>query len=167
MSAVISVVQNCGENYAGYSQEVAKSISYLLSIDNCTANKNDNPIEIPSIGTNYSYETWIRLRCDLAPNNYINNIKVWYDSGMPASGYLLTVNDNAINTYQKPVNLVSSQGNRVDFTTKNSEENSIILSGTLSDVGDYTSYLVFQVEVLSTAEPGGYGVDYLIQYDEY
>lgn len=167
MASVISIVQNAGSDYAGASQEVAKNISYFLPIDSTTASKTDNPITLPESGTRYSYEVWIRLRCDLAPNDRVDNIKAWYDSGLPATGQNITVNSDTVNTYQTPINLQSNRGTRVDFDTKASEGDSISLSGTLQNVGDYSSWLVFQLEVLSNAETGEFDVDYIIQYDEY
>jgi hypothetical protein len=167
MSSVISIVQNAGQSYAGAAQEVAKNISYLIQQDSATVNKTASPMTVPEAGTRYSYEVWIRLRCDLAPNVRVDSIKAWYDSGMPASGYNLTVNSDVINSYQAPVNIQSTRGTRVEFDTKNSEGNSISLDGTLTDVGDYSSWLVFQLEVLSTAETGNFEIEYTIQYDEY
>lgn len=167
MAAVISVVQNAGQSYAGYAQEVAKNISYLLPVDSATANKTAYPMTVPDSGTRYSYEVWIRLRCDLAPSDRVENFLVWYVSGMPGSGYTLTVNSDVVNTYAAPTNFQSTKGTRVDFTTKNAEENSIALNGMLQNVGEYTSWLVFQLEIVSTAPTGSYEVDYIIQYDEF
>jgi len=167
MSALISVCQDSGESYAGYSQEVAKNISYFLPIDSATANKIAYPMQLPSVGTRYSYELYIRCRCDLTPNSQVNNFKVWYVSGLPTPGYTITVNSGIISTYAAPVDLLSTRGTRIDFTTKNSELNSIALDGTLININDYTSWLVFQLEVLATANTGNHDVDYIIQYDEY
>ena len=166
MAGLISIIENAVESYGGYSQEVAKNISYFLEIDSATASKTSYPIDIPAAGTKYSYEKWIRCRCDLAPTTQFSNFKAWYDSGLPVSGYTITVNSDTIDTYAAPSNLQSSQGIRVDFTTKNSEVDSIALDGTLTDVGQYTSWLVFQLEIESTAELGSQSVDYIIQYDE-
>ncbi len=166
MSAVISVVQNAGHTYAGAEQEVAKNISYLITVDSATASKASYPMRIPESGKNYSYEVWIRCRCDLAPNSKCDNFKAWYDSGMPVSGYNLTVNSDTVSSYQEPVNTESARGTRIDFTTKTGTDNAIALSGDLEGIGDYTSWLVFQLEVLSTAQTGEFEVDYIIEYDE-
>lgn len=166
MAAVVSVVQNCGSTYSGYANEAAKNISYMLPIDSCTANRSDYPMTIPNAGTKFSYEVYIRCRLDLAPANQVDNFKVWYVGGMP-SDHTLTVNSDIVNNYSAPINFQSSKGTRVDFTTKNSEGNSIALNGVLTNVGDYTSYLVFQLEVESTAQTGNHEVDYIIQYDEF
>jgi hypothetical protein len=166
MAAVISVVQNCGASYGGAVNEVAKSIFYMLPISSCTANKSAYPMSIPDSGTIYSYEVYLRCRCDLAPSSRCENFIAWYNSGMPGSGYKMTVNSDVVNAYEEPVDVLSSKGTRIDFTTKSAEENSIALNGTLQNVGDYTSYLVFQLEVYSTADTGEFDVDWYIQYDE-
>ena len=166
MSAVISIVQNSGESYAGYSQETAKSIFYFLPIDSSTANKSNYPLQVPDAGTLYSFEAYLRCRCDLAPVTSCDNFKVWYDSGIPVTGYTITVNSDLVSAYEAPIDVLSSRGTRIDFITKNAEGNSIALTGSLVDVGDYTSYLVFQLEVVSTGALGNYNVDFIIQYDE-
>lgn len=166
MAAVISVVQNCGASYGGAANEVAKNIFYMLPISSCTANKNAYPMSVPKSGTIYSYEVYLRCRCDLAPNSLCENFIAWYDSGMPGEGYKMTVNSDVVNVYDEPVDVLSSKGTRIDFTTKATEGNSIALNGTLQNVGDYTSYLVFQLEVYSTADTGDFDVDWYIQFDE-
>ena len=166
MSAVISVVQNAGHTYAGAEQEIAKNISNLITIDNASATKTAYPMGVPTVGKNYSFEVWIRCRCDLAPNVKCDNFKVWYDSGMPVSGYNLTVNSDIVNSYVEPMAVESAQGTRIDFTTKTGTDDAIALSGDLEDIGDYTSWVVFQLEVLTTADSGEFEVDYIIEYDE-
>jgi hypothetical protein len=166
MAAVISVVQNAGQSYASYAQEVAKNISYLLPIDSATANKTANPLHLPSDGTLYSYEVYIRCRCDLAPVVFCNNFKAWYDSGLPASNQILTVNNDEVATYEAPVNIQSTRGTRAEFSDYDSDLNAIDLTGELVNVGDYTSWLVFQLEVSSEADTGSFAIEYTIQYDE-
>jgi len=166
MSAVISIVQNAGYTYAGSEQEIAKNTSNLITVDNASASKTAYPMRIPTSGKNYSYEVWIRLRCDLAPNSKCDNFKAWYDSGMPATGYNMTVNSDAVITYVAPVAVESSKGTRIDFTTKTGTGDAIALTGDLVDISDYTSWLVFQLEVLATADTGTFEVDYIIEYDE-
>lgn len=166
MSSLISIIQNAGSTYAGAEQEIAKNISYFLTIDDAIASKNDYPLAVPIAGVNYSYEVWIRLRCDLAPNSSVENIKAWYDSGIPA-GYTITVNSDIVSAYQQPVNTESTRGTRIDFTTKNAVGNSIALDGTLVNVSDYSSYLLFQLEIADTADTGRFSCDWILEFDEY
>jgi len=164
MSSVISVVQDYGTDYPGYS-EVAKNAFYFVPVDDGTASKSSNPVVIPDAGTNYSYEVWIRARCDAAPAVRCENFKIWYNSGL-SGGFDITVNTDIISTYVQPVEIQSSVGNRVSFSTKASAGNSISLDGTLTDIGDYSSWLVFQLEIPSTATAGDYTALWTLQYDE-
>lgn len=166
MSALISIVQNYGSGYAGSQQEVAKNLSYMISQDSGIVNKLVAPITRPAESIEYSYEVYIRCRCDLAPDNYCNNFKAYYNSGLGDSGIVLTVNSDVVSNYQQPVNTVSTRGDRVDFSTKDVNDK-ISLYGELTNVGDYTSWLVFQLGVSSSADLGNGEVDYTIEYDEY
>jgi hypothetical protein len=166
MAATIAVVQNYGWASASYFGEVAKNISNLISIDDGIVDKLDYPVRIPNTGTTYSFETWIRCRCDVAPANFCNNFKAWYVSGMPTPGFTIKVNSTVVNTYQQPVDTESAQGTRVSFTDYIAENDSISMDGELVNIGDYTSWLVFQLEVINTASIGEYAIDYIIQYDE-
>jgi|SRR3989304_6650068 len=165
MSSVISVVQNYGFASASYFGEVAKNISNFLSIDDGLAAKEDYPIQNPISGTEYSYETWIRLRCDYPPNTQCTNILAWYDAGLPV-GANITVNSNIVSTYTQPIDTVSSTGTRVNFNSYNSELSSISLDGILINIGDVSSWLVFQLETTNTQELGDHEVTYIIQFDE-
>ena len=166
MSSTISIVQNTGEDYSGATQEVAKNIFYFLTEADATADKATYPLQIPDAGTVYSYEVYLRCRCDLAPAVRCDNFKAWYNSGMPVAGFVITVNSDIVNVYAAPVDMLSAKGTRVDFTTKNAVGNSIALDGTLENVLDYTSYLCCQLEVDSTAETGNSEVNFSIQFDE-
>lgn len=165
MAATIVIAQNYGESYGGYSGEVAKNTFYLIDEDSGILSKETNPLRRPDTGTTYSFEIWLRARCDVAPTTQCFNFKVWYDSGLP-SGYTLTANSDEVSSYSAPVDVISTQGTRVDFTTKVSELNSIPLSGTLVNIGDYTSWIVFQLELSPTAVLGDQTVDFILQYDE-
>jgi len=165
MAGVLTIVQDSGYSSGGYFLEVGKNISSFVTIDNATANKVDYPLQIPAMGTTYSYEVWIRCRCDLAPYVKMENFKVWYSLGIP-TGHTITVNSDIISAYTQPVNILSTKGTRVDFTTKNSEGTSIPLTGILTNVGDYTSYLIFQLQVGALATLGSFSVEYILQWDE-
>ncbi len=166
MSAVIVLAQDYGSSYAGYSQEVAKNVFYLVTVDDGSVSKTSYPIRIPAAGTAYSYELYLRARCDLAPATKCFNFLVWYLSGTIPSGQGITVNSDAVSEYTAPVNSPSVKGTRVDFTTKNSEVNSIALSGELTGITQYTSYLVFQLSVTSAAEASESEISFIVQYDE-
>ena len=165
MAATIVVVQDAGESYAGYAQEVAKNIFYMIPIASATANRTLNPMPIPAVGTNYSYEVWLRCRCDLAPVVKCYNFNAWYVSGIPVSGYKVTVNSDIVSAYITPVDSLSAIGNRVDFSGRG-VGSEITINGELTNLGDYSSYLVFQLEVSAGAASGDSEVSWIIEYDE-
>ena len=163
MAAVISVCQQSGIGYS--STVVAKNEFYFLPIDSNTETPDDWPLQIPDTGTNYSYEVWLFFRCDVAPSQYCKNFKIWCDGNVP-TGMKITINSNAILTYNTPINTESITGNRVDLSNY-TESNKLSVSGELNNIGDKTSYVVFQLEITSAAEQGTYE-DFTIfyQYDE-
>ncbi len=166
MSALVVAVINYGSSYSGYEQEVSKSIFYLIDEDSGVVSRDSSPIRIPDSGTSYSYEKYIRCRTDIAPATKCFNFLVWYLSGTIPSGQGITINSDVVSEYTAPVNSPSVKGTRVDFTTKNSEVNSIALSGELTGITQYTSYLVFQLLVTSAAEASESEISFVIQYDE-
>ena len=83
-----------------------------------------------------------------------------------SGGFDITVNTDEISAYVQPVNIQSSAGSRVSFDTKASAGNSIALDGTLTDIGQYSSWAVFQLEIPAAATSGDNTVLYTIQYDE-
>jgi len=166
MAAIIVLAQAYGTSYSGYEGEVAKNIFYFIDQDSGLLSKTTNPLRVPDAGINYSFEVWLRCRLDFPPASKCFNFKVWYDSGMPASGFKITTNSDIVDAYVQPVDSPSSVGTRVDFITKNSELDSIPLEGTLKEIGDYSSYLVAQLEISAGAALGDYQISWVLQYDE-
>ena len=166
MGAIISVVQDYGVSYSGYASEVAKNVFYLIDVSDGILSRTTNPLRRPEAGSIFSYEVYLRCRLDSPPVTRCYNFKAWYDSGMPAVGQTLKVNSDKVISYVAPVDSESVRGTRVDFTTKNAEGNSIALNGNMTAIGNYSSYLVFQLEIFSTAVLSENSVDMVIQYDE-
>jgi hypothetical protein len=124
-------------------------------------------ISVPSAGTTYSYERWMRLEFT-GTFNLIENVKAWHSSG--------TLSDAALGLYAgetdtgaTPVNTESSiattalsgwdsEGEAIDITPSVAIETS----------GDKTDYLVSQLRVPYTVvTPGDIGTQTLtFSYDE-
>jgi hypothetical protein len=166
MPATITVVQNSGWVAGTFVAEIAKDISNLISVDDGNETKEDNPLGIPKTGIVRSFETWIRCRCDVAPATSCTNFKSWYLTGLPEEGFTLKVNSSVINTYEQPSELESLQGTRADFTDSVDAGSAINLAGVLINIGDYTSWLVFQLEITKEASPGISSLEYMIEWDE-
>jgi hypothetical protein len=151
MSATIVIIKTHGA--LGYETESVDTEFGLKAVDDHSTSPADAPIEIPDIGTNYSYECWMRFKCTVAPSNQCENFKIWSSGAAVATGLVITVNSDAINTYATPVDTDSIKGTRVDFADKDSGDK-ISVAGSLVNNGDKTDFSVFQLEVGQTASPG-------------
>ena len=151
MAATIVVIKTHGA--VGYETESQDTTFGLKTVDDHATAPADAPVTIPDVGTNYSYECWMRFKCTAAPSNQCENIKVWSSGAAVGTGLVITVNSDAVNTYDTPVITDSANGTRVDFATKGSGAK-ITVAGTLINIGDKSDFSVFQLEVGSTATPG-------------
>jgi len=163
MAAEIEIIKVCGE--AGYETETVVAEVGLKSVDDATTPVADAPITIPAAGTNYSYESWLRFRLKVAPSNKCDNFKIWSNGSPIATGVVATINTSAVTTYSTPVNTQSTQGTRDNFANHDSS-NKISVGGTLINVGDKTDFMVFQLEVSSSASPGDISFTCYYSYDE-
>lgn len=151
MAATIVVIKTHGA--VGYETESQDTEFGLKTVDDHTTTPADAPVSIPDVGTNYSYECWMRFKCTTAPSNQCANFKIWSSGSAVGTGVVITVNSDAVNTYDTPVITDSAKGTRVDFATKGSGSK-VSIAGTLVNIGDKSDFSVFQLEVGSTAAPG-------------
>lgn len=142
----------------------------LMSTDAYDSSGTDyqtNKISVPSSGTNYSYERWMRLEFT-GTFNLIENVKAWHSAGT-LSDASLDLLAGETDTGVTPVNTVSSvatttlsgwdaEGEAIDITPASDIDVS----------GDETDYLVIQLEVPSTVStPGDIGSQTItFSYDE-
>ena len=157
--------------------------------DNATIDSND-PVPIPSSGTNYSYWKQVYLFCDTAPDTQVDNVKFYTDGSGFGTGITLNVGDqfptknSASNAgYEVATGTSGTTGDEV--TAEHADISSVTsafsytsgspLSGpTISEdssiidaVSETTNYLVFQLAVTSSASPGNKSNETLtFQYDE-
>ena len=149
-----------------------------------------SPVPIPSSGTTRSFWKQIYLFCDTAPDTSIDNLKFFTDGTGYGTGITLNVadqfptnNSGSDAGYEVAVGTIGSTGTEVisahagvtsvtdafTFTSGSplsgptiSEDSSII-----NATGESSNYLVFQLDVVSTATPGNKTDETLtIQYDE-
>jgi len=157
--------------------------------DDATIDVN-NPVPIPTAGTNRSYWKQLYLKCNTAPDTQVDNIK-WFTDGVGyGTGITLQVGD------EFPVkNSGSSAGYELATGTPGTTGNDVVtdhagitgvtsafsftvgspLSGpTISEAGsiinainETTDYLILQADVISSATPGNKADETLtFQYDE-
>ena len=142
----------------------------LMSTDAYDSTGTDyqtNRIQVPSSGTNYSYERWMRLRFS-GTFNLIDNIKAWHSAGTLSDANLdllagvtdtgATPTDSQSSVATTTLTGWDSEGEALDLTP----------SGGISSSPGYSKYLVVQLEVPSTVTtPGDIGTQTItFQYDE-
>lgn len=164
MAAVVSVVQQAGEDY-GEGNKVAKTIFYFLSQDSNTLSPLIAPLRIPTSGTRFSYEIYLLFRLDVAPASKVFNFKIWTTSLKP-SNIDITINSSEVTEYTQPTNLQSSKGTRVSLYSYTSSLNSRVMPDELINIGDESSYLVLQLEVSSLSTPQELNNELIFSYDE-
>lgn len=136
-----------------------------------------NPVPIPAAGTNRSFVKSCYVKCDTGPDTQIDNFRLYSDGGGFGTGITTYVGDqfptrNSGSTaaYRVATGTIGTSGNVIttvyaSITTKTdvftftsgapmtgpsiSEAGSIINAS-----GETTNYVVFQVDVGTTASPG-------------
>jgi hypothetical protein len=127
----------------------------LITGDNATytsANRVAFPIRVPSSGTNYSYEKYVRLRAKNAPSAQLYNFKVWGPAAVPETG--VTMYWKAVAAYATPTTPTSTAGYTRQDTNYTSSGSALTISGTLTASGEYSDYLVMMYTCGSTATQG-------------
>jgi len=163
MSAEIEIIKVCGA--AGYETETIKTDVDLKSIDDASTPRAEAPIEILDEGTAYSYESWLRFRLKVVPDNKLENFKIWSEGTDIEVGVIITINTDAVNTYSTPSDSESTEGTRDNFKNKG-VGSKIDVAGELTGVGDKTDFMVFQLEAASNASPGDIEDTVNFSYDE-
>ena len=125
------------------------------------------PITVPTTGTNYSYERWVRLKFTGTFNN-IENTKVYKSSGS-LSDANLDIKGGETATGVTPVNTASSVATAA-LTTWDAEGEAVDITPAagISNDGDKTDYWVMQLVVPDTVTtPGDIGsIELTFSYDE-
>lgn len=161
MAATITM-RGCTGTNAGTQADIT-AITYRSN--DSVVNDSNNPITIPSSGTNHSYEKWILWEVDVAPDNQCTNFKYWGPGTAPGTG--LTVFAGTTATGVTPVNTDSTVATTQQDTNYSSSGSSLAISGTLAAIDDETDYLVLQLDVESTATQGDMTQQtYYYSYDE-
>jgi hypothetical protein len=161
MVASLSVRVYTGSS-AGTESAIVTGID-LESADNATntlANRQANPI---TVGTR-SYEKWLKLKIDTAPANGVTNFQIWGDGAVMAS---TTLNfTGAFVTGATPTTITSTVANGV-FTTYTSGNKAVWDATSYSATNATTKYVVFQLAVDATANPGNWTQETIsFSYDE-
>ena len=165
MAAEVSLRVNTGTD-AGTESGSVSGIDFI-SADNATnslANRQANPIVIPVSGQHYSYEKWLTLKVDVAPDNEITNVLFWGPDDYPAGTEVYcgvtasgaTPGDEGSSVATDKADTEAIETNKLTWDT-----------GPLTSQGETTDFLVLQLEVESHASPGNWAQHtFYYSYDE-
>jgi hypothetical protein len=155
------------------------------AFDTHSTNDTTNPIAIPPSGTNYSYWVSTRLECTVAPSGVIDNLR-WFSDGANNFGTGVTckvakASTGANSGYRQATGTPGQTGTQltqvnhtgldaapVDAFGKTSGS-PLALTGSTSvtTTGGFGDFVVYQIEVASTASPGATAQEtFTFQYDE-
>lgn len=156
--------------------------------DDATIDTN-NPIPIPGSGTKYSFWKQICMKCATAPSTKVDNVKFYTDGGGFGTGIMVKVgtetptkNSGSNAGYEVATGTPGDTGNEMvashalltgsadAFTFTSASPKTVSISegsSQIDAIGEMTDYLIFQMEVISTASPGDKDNEtYTIRYDE-
>jgi hypothetical protein len=126
-----------------------------------------HPVKIPTSGTKYGYWVPTRLSCDVTPAGTINNIK-WYTDGANSFGTGVTCKMNTATGYVQATGTQDDTGDQLTtgayatlagtptdaFGFTSSSLKSVTGSISNPSTGDFGDFVVYQIEVGTTASPG-------------
>jgi len=169
MAATIVLRKATGAAAASENDVTAVGVR-LTSVDDHSTAPASAPITIPTANTAYSYETWLRFKCTVAPDNQCANFQVWsLGTAIQAGAAKITLNSTAVTAGVTPVNTVSSAGTRTDFVVRTAGSK-VTVAGTLTNTGanSETDYVVLQLNVYSSATQGNVTqtAEFNYSYDE-
>jgi hypothetical protein len=178
MAATVTIRRHTG---AGPTKTDITSINTRANAEDAhTTAGTTNPIQIPAAGTNYSYWVCTRLSVDVTMAGTINNLK-WYTDGTISFGTGVTCKMNTATGYVQATGTAGTTG--IQLTTGNyatlagaptdafafTSGSPKSVTGTMSNpsTGDLGDYVVYQVEVGTTAGPGATPSEtFTFKYDE-
>lgn len=160
MAATVSIRVNTGAD-AGTQSNTVTGID-LISADNATnsaTNRSDNPITVG----NKSYEKWLTMYIDAAPDNAVDNVQFWTDGTLQASTHLYA---GVTATGVTPTSADSTVATN-DATNYTSGGKLAWHATDMTGIGSTTDFLVLQLDVDADAAAGNWTQETLsYSYDE-
>jgi len=165
MAATVTIRRHTG---AGPTKTDITSINTRANAEDAHSTAGTtNPIQVPAAGTNYSYWVVTRLFADVTPAGTINNIK-WYTDGGNGFGTGVTAKGETATGYVQATGTPGTTGTQLTtgnyatlagapsdiFAFTSGSPKSITGSITNPSTGDFGDYMVYQIEVGTSAGPG-------------
>jgi hypothetical protein len=185
MAANIGIVRITNTVASQVTADIAGGNTVANADDNhySAATTSNNPVRIPATGTNYSYWVSTRLIAYTNPPGTINNIR-WYTNGANNFGTGVTSLFHQATTYQQASGTVGTSGTQLTVTNYTSLlaapvdpfGYNVTGSPSFPVTGDITfgsttpaqfgNYVVYQLNVGTTAQPGATSATFTWLYDE-
>ena len=156
MSIAAFTLYKCTSTDAGTETDVSKHPCFLRA-DVASTDTASYSVAVPSTGTNYSYEMWVRLKCLVAPDNQCENFVIWGENTPPATG--ITIYMGTTDTGVTPVDTVSSVATTQQDTNYYDQGTGLAIGvipspAIIEAFDEKTDYVVLQVRVGTTASQG-------------
>lgn len=164
MAATVIIYRTTG---AGPTTTDITSANSRASTSDAPTPGTSDPIPIPPSGTNYSFWISTYLNASTSPTGTINNVK-WYTDGGNGFGTGVTCKMNTATAYTQATGTQGSTGDVLNgtnypslagatsdaFTFTSGSPKSVTGSISNPSTGKISDYVVYQIEVGSTAAAG-------------
>lgn len=173
MASVSEIDRYTGAAGSPTRTDVTSALTKLSTADTATpsaAHAIPRPAASPPGQITRSYWMTLALYVTVAPAGGINNIKFWMDGTSAFTGCTLYVGET--NTYTQATGTEGSYGDdslvaTTDAFTYTQASPLAVTSNATTGTGRFSYYLVFQVDVTSSANPGDQSAEsYWIGFDE-
>jgi hypothetical protein len=183
MAATVQIHRKTGVA-PGSGADITSINTRAATIDAHSADNTAQPIQIPTVGSNYSYWVTTRLNVVVGPAGTINNLR-WFADGANNFGTGVTVIGAKASTganagYRQATGTPGTTGVELNQTNHtgldaaaanvftHTSGSPLSLAGSTSGTGEFGDHFVYQIVVGSTAAPGELPVDETLtwRYDE-
>lgn len=135
----------------GYLHLINQDVAANVSTD--YRNVSANQITVPASGSVYSYEIYLKGKWS-GSYTTISSFKIWRSAGPTNGANGVTIRVGTTGTYTQPVNTSSSVATDSTFPDESGSQ-AVTVSG--SSPNTVSNFIVLQMEVASTANPGDHG----------
>lgn len=186
MAASVGILRITGAYGSQSTTDItgANTVANAQDVHEAVATLSSNPVRIPATGTNYSYWVTTRLIAYSLPTGTINAIK-WY-TGSNNFGTGVAAKVAQAQSYVQATGTAGTSGNLLNatahtgsistpvdpFANYNGAASALSITGSCTYGGaaaplQFGNYVVYQLEVASTAGPGATGpTTFTWLYDE-
>lgn len=180
MAATVVIKRWTGSSGSPTKTDITGINTRANAEDAHTTAGTDNPIQVPSSGTNYSFWVSTRLSATSSPSGTIDNLR-WYTDGSNNFGTGITCKGNTASAYAQATGTDGVTGDQLNTTNHEDLAGAPVdvfghtsgspksVPGSISNpsTGDFGDFFVYQIEVADTAGPGATAQEtFTWKYDE-